>query len=146
MLRLIWNASIRICTFMRVWMPPNILLDALRTRRRLRWGVPAMLLAGGYFAIAYWCTTLIAGGAPGWLNLIVLLCILNAFKFLIHGPISLVRLIWVRRSERRQARAEARERLATPQRTARVPAEYEALPQHEHGPTHLSRAPAARSA
>ena len=146
MLRLIWNASIRICTFMRVWMPTNILLDALRTRRGLRWGVPAMLLAGGYFAIAYWCTTLIAGGAPGWLNLIVLLCILNAFKYLIHGPISLVRLIWVRRSERRQARAEARERLATPQRTARVPAEYEALPQHEHGPTHLSRAPAARSA
>ena len=146
MLRLIWNISTRIRTFMRVWMPTNILLDALRTRRGLRWGVPAMLLAGGYFAIAYWCTTLIAGGALGWLNLIVLLCILNGFKFLIHGPISLVRLIWVRRSERRQARAEARERLATPQRTARVPAEYEALPQHEHGPTHLSRAPAARSA
>ena len=145
MLRLIWNASIRIRTFMRVWMPTNILLDALRTRRGLHWGVPAILLAVVYFAIAYWCATLIDAGAPGWLHLIVLLCILNGFKFLIHGPISLVRLIRVRRSERRQARVEARERLATPQRTVRVPAEYEALPQHEHGPTHLSRTSAAHS-
>ena len=145
MLRLIWNASIRIRTFMRAWMPTNILLDALCTRRGLRWGVPAMLLAAPYFAIAYWCTTLIDAGAPGWLHLIVLLCIINAFKFLIHGPISLVQLIRVRRSERR-ARVEARERLAKPRRTPRVPAEYEALPQHEHGPTHLSRTAAAHSA
>lgn len=146
MLRLIWNASIRIRTFMRVWMPTNILLDALRTRRGLRWGVPAMLLAAGYFAIAYWCTTLIDAGAPGGLHLIVLLRILNAFKFLIHGPISLVRLIQVRHSEHRQARIEASERRATPQRTPRVPAEHEALPQHEHGPTHLGRTAAAHSA
>lgn len=146
MLRLIWNASIRIRTFMRVWMPTNILLDALRTRRGLHWGVPAMLLAVGYFAIAYWCTTLIDAGAPGWLHLIVLLCILNAFKFLIHGPISIGRLIRARRSERRQARVEVGKGLATPPRTARVPAEYEALPQHEHGPTYLSRTAAARSA
>lgn len=146
MFRLIWNAGIRIRAFMRLWMPTNILLDALRTSRGLRWGVPAMLLAVGYFAIAYWCTTLIDAGAPGWLHLIVPLCIINAFKFLIHGPISLVRLIRVRRSERRQARVEARERLAKPGRTPRVPAEYEALPQDEHGPTHLSRTAAARSA
>ena len=36
MLRLIWNTSTRIRTFMRIWMPTNILLDALRTRRGLR--------------------------------------------------------------------------------------------------------------
>ena len=72
MLRLIWNTSTRIRTFMRVWMPTNILLDALRTRRGLRWGIPAMLLSVGYFAVAYWCTTLIADGGPGWLHLIVL--------------------------------------------------------------------------
>ena len=86
MLRLIWNTSTRIRTFMRVWMPTNILLDALRTRRGLRWGIPAMLLSVVYFATAYWCTTLIADGGPGWLHLIVLLCIINAFKFLITAP------------------------------------------------------------
>ena len=45
MLRLIWNLSIHIRTFLRVWMPTNILLDALRTRRGLHWGAPAMLLS-----------------------------------------------------------------------------------------------------
>ena len=64
MLRLIWNLSIHIRIFLRVWMPTNILLDALRTRRGLHWGGPAMLLSVGYLAVAYWCTTLIDQGAP----------------------------------------------------------------------------------
>ena len=106
MLRLIWNLSIHTRTFLRVWMPTNILLDVLRTRRGLKWGVPAMLLSVVYFTIAYWCTTLIDGGAPGWLHLIVLLCIYNAFKFLIYGPISLVRLIAARRRERNEQRSQ----------------------------------------
>ena len=106
MLRLIWNTSIRIRMFLRTWMPTNILLDALRTRRGLKWGAPAMLLSVVYFAIAYWCTTLIDNGAPGWLHLIVLLCIYNAFKFLIYGPISLVRLIAARRRERNEQRSQ----------------------------------------
>src|SRR5690625_4324558 len=100
MLRLIWNLSIHIRTFLRVWMPTNILLDALRTRRGLRWGVPAMLLSIGYLAIAYWCNTLIDDNGPGWLHLIVLLCIYNAFKFLIFGPLSLARLLKARHHER----------------------------------------------
>lgn len=145
MLRLIWNLSIRIRAFLRIWMPTNILLDALRSRRGLKFGVPAMLLAIGYLAIAHWCTTLIADGGPGWLHLVVLVCIINAFKFLIYGPLSLVQLIRVRRSERRQARA-ADARAAEPDRTPGAPAVYEALPQHEHGPTHLGRASAAPSA
>ena len=135
MLRLIWNTSIRIRTFMRVWMPTNILLDALRTRRGLRWGIPAMLLSVVYFAIAYWCTTLIADGGPGWLHLIVLLCIYNTFKFLIYGPISLARLIAARRHERIQRR-----------RNERAPGVHEALPGDEHGSAYLSRTSAAPEA
>ena len=129
MLRLIWNTSIRVRAFMRIWMPTNILLDALRTRRGLKWGAPAMLLSVAYFAIAYWCTTLIAGGAPGWLHLIVLLCIYNALKFLVYGPISIARLIKARRKERR-----------------RSPAVHEALPGDEHGPTHRGRSSGALQA
>ena len=39
MIRLIWNLSVRTRLFLRAWMPTNILLDAIRTRRGLRWGV-----------------------------------------------------------------------------------------------------------
>lgn len=138
MLRFIWNTSIRTRTFMRVWMPTNILLDTLRTRRGLKWGAPAMLLAGVYFAIAYWCTTLIAEGAPGWLHLVVLLCTYNAFKFLVFGPISLARLVSVRRRERRALRAETLAGDGTPG----SPGHHEALPDDQHGPTYLGRASA----
>lgn len=129
MFRFILNTSIRIRRFMRVWMPTNILLDALRTRRGLKWGAPAMLLSVGYFALAYWCTQLVAGGVPGWLYLIFLLCVYNAFKFLFYGPISLARLIKVRRQERGSS-----------------PTGHEALPGDEHGSTHLGRTSAAPGA
>ncbi|WP_197703688.1 sulfate permease [Propionibacterium freudenreichii] len=116
-------------------MPTNILLDALRTRRGLRWGIPAMLLSVGYFAVAYWCTTLIADGGPGWLHLIVLLCIINAFKFLVNGPIAAARLIIVRRRERKhdQLRRQA----------PSAPVGHEALPDNEHGSAYLGRTPGA---
>lgn len=123
-------------------MPTNILLDVLRSRRGLKFGVPAMLLVIGYLAIAHWCTTLIADGGPGWLHLVVLVCIINAFKFLIYGPLSLIQ---VRRRERRQVRADDT-LAAAPGRSPGAPAGYEALPQHEHWPTHLGRASAAHSA
>jgi hypothetical protein len=57
-----------------------------------------MLLPVAAFAIASWCTILIAGGAPGWLHLVVLLCVYNVFKFLVYGPISLARLVAFRLS------------------------------------------------
>ena len=131
MLRLIWNTSIRIRMFLRTWMPTNILLDALRTRRGLKWGAPAMLLSVVYFAIAYWCTTLIDGGAPGWLHLIVLLCSINAFKFLINGPIPAGRLITVRRRERKHDHPR--------RQVPSAPVGHEALPDDEHGAAYLSR-------
>ncbi|HBS75971.1 MAG TPA: sulfate permease, partial [Microbacterium sp.] len=38
MFRLLWNLSIRVRLFLRTYMPTNILLDALHTRRGLKWG------------------------------------------------------------------------------------------------------------
>jgi len=40
MFRLLWNLSIRVRLFLRTYMPTNILLDALRTRRSLKWACP----------------------------------------------------------------------------------------------------------
>jgi ABC-type transport system involved in cytochrome bd biosynthesis fused ATPase/permease subunit len=78
MLRLLWNLSNRVRLFLRTYMPTNILLDALRTRRGLKWGVPAMLIAALYLLGAWLLTVWISDGGPGWLNLLVLLFICYA--------------------------------------------------------------------
>lgn len=108
MFRLLWAASVSTRYYLRRYMPTNVALDAIRTRRGLKWGVPAMLLAVPYLLAASICTNLIADGGPGWLNLLVLLFIWNAIKFIIMGPVSLVLLTRARIREavaRRRARA-----------------------------------------
>jgi hypothetical protein len=85
------------------YAPTNLLFNAIRTRRGLKWGIRAMLLAGLFYAAAI-CTTIINDGGPGWLYLLVLLFVWYAFKFLRIGPVSLIQLIHVRAQERRQRR------------------------------------------
>lgn len=46
--------------YLRRYMPTDIALDAIRTRRGLKWGVPAMLLAVPYLLAGSICTSLIA--------------------------------------------------------------------------------------
>lgn len=86
------------------------LLDAIRRRRNLKWGIPAMLLAVPYLLIASICTNALADGAPGWLHLVVLWAVWNALKFIIMGPVSLILLIRARTLE---AIARHRNRQAT---------------------------------
>ncbi|PPG06587.1 MULTISPECIES: sulfate permease [unclassified Rathayibacter] len=112
MLRLLWNLSNRVRLFLRTYMPTNILLDTLRTRRGLKWAVPAMLIAAPYLLGAWLLTVWIADGGPGWLNLLVLLFIWNALKFLVNGPITLIILIRARLAERRDRRLAERESAA----------------------------------
>ena len=114
MFRLLWNLSIRVRLFLRTYMPTNILLDALHTRRGLKWGAPAMLIAVLYLLGAWLLTVWIADGGPGWLNLVVLLFIWNALKFLVNGPITLVVLIRARLAERRDRRLVERESAGHP--------------------------------
>lgn len=99
MFRLIWAISVRTRYFLRRYMPTNIALDAIRTRRGLKWGLPAMLLALPYLYAASLVRILVEGGAPGWLNLLVLLFIWDAMKFAIMGPVSLILLVRVRLQE-----------------------------------------------
>ena len=87
-------------------LPSNVLLDLIRTRKGLKWGVPAMLLAGPYLAIAFWCTTLIENGGPEWLHLVVLVCLWNALKMMAIGPVSVVLLVRARAREYRAQRQE----------------------------------------
>ncbi|GAA1203455.1 hypothetical protein GCM10009585_21870 [Brevibacterium paucivorans] len=108
MFRLIWTASIHTRGFLHGYMPANIVLDRLRTRRGLKWGVPAMLLAIPYLMVANNLTIFIDRGGPGWFHLLVLLCIWNALKFLVMGPVSVVLLVRARTAERRDRRMLSR--------------------------------------
>ncbi|GAA1491284.1 hypothetical protein [Brachybacterium sacelli] len=120
MFRFLLAVSIRIRNFGRCYMPTNILVDAIRTRRGMKWGPVAMLLAIPYFAVAVWLVGLIDQGAPGWLHLFVLLTVWSGFKMLWLGPASIVWLIRARIGEadarRRQRRAVAREANDAPER------------------------------
>lgn len=112
MFRLIWAASVRTHTILS-YAPTNLLIAATRTRRGLRWGIPAMFLAIPYLLAAYWCVTTIEAGGPGWLNLVVLLCAWNSIKLILNEPISVVLLIRARIREavaRRRARRAEYER------------------------------------
>lgn len=99
MIRLIWTLSAHTRYYLRRYMPTNRLLDAIRRRRNLKWGIPAMLLAVSYLLIATICTDALDQGAPGWLYLVVLWAVWNAMKFLVMGPVSLILLIRARTQE-----------------------------------------------
>lgn len=109
MFRLIWIASIHIRSFMRRWMPTNRVLDKVRTRKGLKWGVPAVLLAIPYLYLASLLAIIVRDGGPGWLNIFVLISMWSALKMLWIGPVSLLLLARVRLREHVQRRAERRE-------------------------------------
>ena len=98
MFRLIWAASVRVQNLLR-WAPTNVLLDLIRTRRGLKWGIPAMLLAAPLLLAAAACSAGIRQGGPGWLNLLVALFIWDALKLIVMGPVSCVLLLRVRTQE-----------------------------------------------
>lgn len=108
MFRLIWIGSVYTRYFLSRYMPTNILLDLIRTRRGLKWGVPGMLLSLPYLYVASFLTVLIEDDAPGWLHVLVVLCIWNAMKFTIMGPVSVALLLRARAVEWRERRMSRR--------------------------------------
>ena len=119
MFRLIWTLSVRTRDYLHRYMPSNRLLAAIRTRRGLKWGIPAMLVALPYILIASICSGSAADGGPGWLHLIVLWACWNALKFIIMGPVSVVLLVRVRLHEAAIRRRQRRD--AFTEEYARVP-------------------------
>jgi len=91
---------------LRRYLPTARIRDAVMTRRGLKWGVPAMLLAIPYLAAIALISDVITQSGPewGWLHLVNLLCAWNALKMLWLGPISLIQLVRARRNEQRQQR------------------------------------------
>ncbi|MCY7413131.1 MAG: sulfate permease [Salinibacterium sp.] len=106
MFGLIWAVTARTHYAVRRFMPTNIVLDALHTRRGLKWGVPAMLLALPYALAAMFCAGLVAAGGSGWLNVLALLFVWNALKLVLTGPATVIRLLRVRGRESQARRRE----------------------------------------
>ena len=78
MFAFVWAASIRLGVLLRRLMPSNILLDAIHTRRGLKWGALAMLLAVPYLFAALLCAGLSQQPDATWLNLLVLVFVWDA--------------------------------------------------------------------
>lgn len=105
MFRLIWLISIYVRSCMRRFMPTNIAITALRTRKGLKWAAPAMLLALPYLYVASVVTVIINDGASKWLYLVFLVCVWNALKFIINGIVCVGILVQVLFYERRLRRS-----------------------------------------
>lgn len=105
MIALMWNVSTAIRGYLRTYMPTNIVLDLIRTRRGLKWGVPvALVLAPTYLFSASVAVSVVKQGGPEWLNILVLLFAWNAMKFAAMGAWSVIQLgrgLLTRRSTRR---------------------------------------------
>lgn len=65
--------------------PSNHLARSLRTHARLRSALAALSIGAAYLLAAVVCTVLLGRGAPGWLNLPVLLFLWNAWKLVLTG-------------------------------------------------------------
>ena len=105
MFGLIWAVTARTHYTVRRFMPTNIILDAIHTRRGLKWGVPLMLLAVPYAFASVFCAGLVEAGGSGWLNVLAVLFVWNALKLLVAGPVTLIRLL---RARGREAQARRR--------------------------------------
>lgn len=102
LMALLWRLCAAAQRLMRVWMPSNVTLDWLRTRRGVKWAIPAAcVLTPAYLLAAALANVWIKDGGPGWLNLFVLVFIWDAFKFGFMAPWSLVLLGRYRLRERR---------------------------------------------
>ena len=101
MFRLIVTASTRLRWFLRCYAPSNIALDAIRSRSGLKWGIPAaLMLVPAYLFAASFTSALIERGAPGWLNIVVLVLIWDALKLEVMAPVSVGLLLRARLAER----------------------------------------------
>jgi len=84
--------------------PSNRLASRLRARGGLGSALAAIAAGAAYLYAAATCTMLLDRGGPGWLNVLVLLFIWNAFKLALAGPAILAAGARQRMARRRSPR------------------------------------------
>lgn len=109
MLRIIFTGIARAAVLMQRYVPSLRLITRIRRRDGLKWGLPAMPIAGLYFLLARLCQELINGGGSWLLSIPMLWCLIIGIAFLTLGPVSVVMLIRARAREAIQRRQEPRQ-------------------------------------
>ena len=107
-----WNVSTAVRGYLRLYMPSNIVLELLHTRRGLMWAIPvALVVVPGYLLAMSICAAVVADGGHGWLNVLVILFFWDALKFAWMASLSPLMLLKVHgASFRRSAGASKAER------------------------------------
>jgi len=96
LIRLVFRATAAVYYWAQLWLPSNRLLRAIRSRRGLKWGLPAMVIGVACFYTAAMVTVVIRDGGPTWLHAVVVVLVIDGFKFVWIGPVSLVLLVKAR--------------------------------------------------
>lgn len=79
---LIWRLVATVHGFIKVYAPSNFAIAFLRTRRGLKWAIPAALVAvPSLLYAAYLTTVLVDHGATRWLLVLTLVGFADACKF-----------------------------------------------------------------
>ena len=104
MIRLVFHLTASLYYWVHHHMPVNRLVVAARTQPDWRWAPVALLVSLACFLASASLTVAIDEGASGWLNLIVIVLLIDAIKTLLLVPASLA---WAAR------RAMARSRLSS---------------------------------
>jgi hypothetical protein len=90
MVKLLWNLTAALDSYLRFNMPTNRAMDWLRTPQGIKWALPVALIAtSAYLYAASMCATIVDRGGPGYVNVLVLLSYWNAVKFSAQGVLSL---------------------------------------------------------
>lgn len=98
---------VQLATSIRATMahaPSNRLVSRLRARGGLGSALTVMTAGAAYLFAAATCTVLLDRGGPGWLNVLVLLFIWDAFKLVLAGPVILFAHARQRSAQRRSPR------------------------------------------
>ena len=98
---------VQLATTIRVVLahaPSNRLASRLRAQGGLGSALAAIAAGAAYLFAAATCTMLLDRGGPGWLNVLVLLFIWNAFKLALTGPAILVARARQQMAQRRSPR------------------------------------------
>ena len=102
-----FHLIVQLATLIRATMahaPSNRLVSRLRARGGLGSALAAMTAGAAYLFAAATCTVLLDRGGPGWLNVLVLLFIWNAFKLALASPVILAARARQRMAQRRSSR------------------------------------------
>lgn len=79
---LLWRTVATIHGYVLAYAPSNIAIAHLRSRRGVKWAIPAALVAvPAPLYVAWLMTVLVDHGVTHWLLLLTLVCFIDACKF-----------------------------------------------------------------